>query len=89
MKEFTRNLLKENPEKSHILTSTTGKIQINIAIMVVFNSKASVLLQCNCLDNSQPKIKEPSKSRSEKALTKLTGKDYRNNSIQEFVKIES
>ena len=49
MKEFTRNLLKENPEKSHILTSTTGKVQINIAIMVVFNSKCERLQRTKTL----------------------------------------
>ena len=36
--------------------------------------KASVLLQSNCLDNSQPKIKEPSKLRDERALTILKGR---------------
>ena len=49
MKEFPRNLLKENPEKSYILTSTTGKNQINIALIVAFNSKCEKLQRIKTL----------------------------------------
>ena len=34
---------------SHILTSTTGKIQINIGVMVVFDSKCEKLQRIKTL----------------------------------------
>ena len=38
-RQFTDNLLKANPEKSHLLTNSVQEIQINIGGMAMFNSK--------------------------------------------------
>ena len=43
-KWFTDNLLKANPEKSHILTNSTREIQINIGGMATSNSECEKLL---------------------------------------------
>ena len=41
---FTDNLLKANPEKSHLLTSSAQKIQINIGGMAISYSKCKKIL---------------------------------------------
>ena len=38
------NLLKANPEKSHLLTNSTQEIQINIGEISMYNSKCKKLL---------------------------------------------
>ena len=43
-KWFTDNLLKANPEKSHLPTNSAQEIQINIGGMVISNSKCEKLL---------------------------------------------
>ena len=43
-KWFTDNLLKANPEKSHLLTNSTQEIQINIGEIAISNSKCEKLL---------------------------------------------
>ena len=43
-KWFTDNLLKANPEKSHLLTNSAQEIHINIGGMAIFNSKCEKLL---------------------------------------------
>ena len=43
-KWFTDNLLKANPEKSHLLTNSAQEIQINIGGMAISNSKCKKLL---------------------------------------------
>ena len=43
-KWFTDNLLKANPEKSHLLTNSAQEIQMNIGGMGVSNSKCEKLL---------------------------------------------
>ena len=43
-KWFTDNLLKANPEKSHLLTNSTQEIQINIGEITISNSKCEKLL---------------------------------------------
>ena len=43
-KWFTDNLLKANPEKSHLPTNSAQEIQINIGGMVIPNSKCEKLL---------------------------------------------
>ena len=43
-KWFTGNLLKKNPEKSHLLTNSAQEIQINIDEMAIFSSKCEKLL---------------------------------------------
>ena len=37
------NLLKANPEKSHLLTNSTQEIQINIGEIAIFNIKCELL----------------------------------------------
>ena len=44
LKRFIKNLLKVNTEKSHLLTNTTGEIQINIGGMAICHSKCEKLL---------------------------------------------
>ena len=43
-KWFTDNLLKANPEKSHLLTNSAQEIQINIGEIAISNSKCEKLL---------------------------------------------
>ena len=43
-KWFADNLLKANPEKSHLLTNSTQEIQINIGEIAISNSKCEKLL---------------------------------------------
>ena len=43
-KWFTDNLLKANPEKSHLLTNSTQEIQINIGEIAISNSKCEKVL---------------------------------------------
>ena len=43
-KWFTNNLLKANPQKSHLLTNSAQEIQINIGGMTICNSKCEKLL---------------------------------------------
>ena len=43
-KWFTDNLLKANPEKSHLLTNSTQEIQINIGEIAISNSKCEKFL---------------------------------------------
>ena len=43
-KWFTDNLLKANPEKSHLLTNSTQEIQIKIGEIAISNSKCEKLL---------------------------------------------
>ena len=57
-KLFTDNLLKANPEKSHLLTNSTQEIQINVGGMSISKSKFEKLLGIH-IDN---KIIENQKS---------------------------
>ena len=41
---FTDNLLKANPEKSHLLTNSAQEIQINMGGMAITNTKCEKLL---------------------------------------------
>ena len=43
-KWFADNLLKANPEKSHLLTNSTQEIQINIGEIAISNSKCEKFL---------------------------------------------
>ena len=43
-KWFNENLLKANPEKSHLLTNATREIQISIGGMAISNSKYEKIL---------------------------------------------
>ena len=71
-KWFTDNLLKANPEKSHLLTNSTQEIQINIGEIAISNSKCfhniSIFLCSTCLDISQSQIKQSYKPHSWKSL---------------------
>ena len=68
-KWFTDNLLKANPEKSHlIMTNSVLEIQINIGEMVISNSKCEKLLGTH-IDNKltfEPHVRSPCKKASQK-----------------------
>ena len=67
-KWFTDNLLKANPEKSHLFTNFAQEIQINIGGMAVSNSKCDKLLGIH-IDNKltfEPHIRSLSKKASPK-----------------------
>ena len=62
------NLLKANPEKSHLLTNSTQEIQINIGEIAVSNSKCEKLL-CIYFDNTltfEPHVRSLWKKTSQK-----------------------
>ena len=67
-KWFTDNLLKANPEKSHLLTNSAQEIQINIGGMAISNSKCEKLLDID-IDNelaSEPNVISLCKRASQK-----------------------
>ena len=67
-KWFTDNLLKANPEKSHLLTNSTQEIQINIGEIAISNSKCEKLLGIH-IDNKltfEPHIRSLCKKASQK-----------------------
>ena len=67
-KWFTDNLIKANPEKSHLLTNSAQEIQINIGRMAISNSKCEKLLGID-IDNelaSEPNVISLCKRASQK-----------------------
>ena len=67
-KWFTNNLLKTNPEKSHLLTNPAQDIQINIGEIAISNSKCKKLLSIH-IDNKlifEPHVRSLCKMASQK-----------------------
>ena len=67
-KWFTGNLLKKNPEKSHLLTNSAQEIQINIGGMATSSSKCGKLLGIH-IDNKltfEPHVRSLCKKASQK-----------------------
>ena len=67
-KWFTDNLLKVNPEMSHLLTNSAQEIQINLASMAISNSKSEKLLGIH-IDSKQsfePHVRSICKKSSQK-----------------------
>ena len=67
-KWFTDNLLKANPEKSHLLTNSAQETQINIGEIAIPNSKCEKLLGIH-IDNKltfQPHVRSLCQSASQK-----------------------
>ena len=67
-KWFTDNLLKANPEKSHLLANSAQEIQINIGEFAISNSKCEKLLDIH-IDNKltfEPHVKSLCKKVSQK-----------------------
>ena len=67
-KWFTDNLLKANPEKSHLLTNSAQEIQINIGKIAISNSKCEKLLGIH-IDNKltfEPHVRSLCKKASQK-----------------------
>ena len=67
-KWFTDNLLKANPEKSHLLTNSTQEIQINIGEIAISNSKCEKFLGIH-FDNKltfEPHVRSFCKKASQK-----------------------
>ena len=67
-KWFTDNLLKANPEKSHLLTNSTQEIQINIGEIAISNGKCEKLLGIH-FDNKlafEPHVRSLCKKASQK-----------------------
>ena len=67
-KQFTDNLLKANPEKSHLLANSTQEIQINIGRMAISNSKLEKLLDIHIANNLtfEPHVRSLYKKGSQK-----------------------
>ena len=67
-KWFTDNLLKVNPEKSHLLTNSAQEIQISVGSMAISNSKSEKLLGIH-IDSKQsfePHVRSICKKSSQK-----------------------
>ena len=67
-KWFTDNLLKANPEKSHLLTNSTQEIQITIGGMAISHSECEKLLGIH-IDNKltfEPHVRSLCKKASQK-----------------------
>ena len=68
LKWFTDNLIKANPEKSHLVTNSAQEIQINIGVTAISNSKSEKLLGIH-IDNKltlEPHIRSLCKKDSQK-----------------------
>ena len=75
LKWFTDNLVKANPEKSHLVTNSAQEIQINIGGTAISNSKSEKLLGIH-IDNKltlEPHIRSLCKKDSQKpnAFTRI------------------
>ena len=67
LKWFTANLLKANPEKSHLLTNSTQEIQINIGEIAIFNIKCELLgIHCDNKLTFEPCVRSLRKKASQK-----------------------
>ena len=68
LKWFTDNLLKANPEKSHLVTNSAQEIQTNIGGMAISKSKSEKLLGIH-IDNKltfEPHVRSLCKKASQK-----------------------
>ena len=68
LKWFTDNLLKANPEKSHLVTNSAKEIQTNIGGMAISKSKSEKLLGIH-IDNKltfEPHVRSLCKKASQK-----------------------
>ena len=67
-KRFTNDLLKANPQKSHLLTDSTQEIQINIGETAICNSKYKKLMGIHFDDKLtfEPHVRSLCKKASQK-----------------------